>query len=119
VILVHGRNAGPANILDLVPRLARPHVTYLAPSAAGRTWYPHSFMAEVASNEPGLSSGLAVLESLVARSEAAGIPRRGWSWSAIFACSTSSSGRSKVVRIETRSHAFRRILKPEAWSPKP
>jgi predicted esterase len=75
VIMVHGRNAAPANILDLVPRLARPHLTYLAPAAAGRTWYPHSFMAEIASNEPGLSSGLAVLESLVARCEAAGIPR--------------------------------------------
>jgi predicted esterase len=75
VIMLHGRNAAPANILDLVPRLARAHLTYLAPAAAGHTWYPHSFMAEIASNEPGLSSGLAVLESLVARCEAAGIPR--------------------------------------------
>ena len=74
-IMVHGRNAAPANILDLAPRLARPNVTYLAPAAAGRTWYPFSFMAEIASNEPGLSSGLAVLASLVARVEAAGIPR--------------------------------------------
>ena len=32
-------------------------------------------MAEIASNEPGLSSGLAVLESLVARIEAAGVSR--------------------------------------------
>ncbi len=75
VILVHGRNAAPDNVLDLVPRLARPNVTYLAPAAAGRTWYPHSFLAEVASNEPGLSSGLAVLASLVGRVEAAGVPR--------------------------------------------
>ena len=75
VIMVHGRNAAPANILDLVPRLARPHVTYLAPAAADRTWYPHSFLAEVASNEPGLSSGLGVLAALVDRVEAAGVPR--------------------------------------------
>jgi phospholipase/carboxylesterase/glyoxalase family protein len=75
VIMVHGRNAGPANILDLVPRLARPDVTFLAPAAAGRTWYPHGFMAEVSSNEPGLSSGLHVLASLIARIEAAGVPR--------------------------------------------
>jgi predicted esterase len=73
--MVHGRNAGPANILDLVPRLSRPKVTYLAPSAANRTWYPHSFMADIAGNEPGLSSGLAMLESLVARIEAASVPR--------------------------------------------
>ena len=75
VIMVHGRNAGPANILDLVPRLARPALTYLAPAAANRTWYPFSFMAEIASNEPGLSSGLAALASLVTRVEAAGTPR--------------------------------------------
>lgn len=75
VMMVHGRNAGPANILELAPRLARPDVAYLAPAAAGRTWYPHSFMAEIGSNEPGLSSGLAVLASLVERVEAAGTPR--------------------------------------------
>lgn len=75
VILVHGRNAGPANILDLAARFLRPDLTYLAPAAAGRTWYPHSFLADLSSNEPGLSSGLAVLAALVARVEAAGVPR--------------------------------------------
>jgi phospholipase/carboxylesterase len=75
VILVHGRNAEPANILDLLPRLARPGYTYLAPAAANRTWYPHSFLAEIASNEPGLSSGLSVLERLLELTATAGIPR--------------------------------------------
>jgi predicted esterase len=75
VVMVHGRNAGPANILDLVPRLARPGLTYLAPAAANRTWYPLSFMADTAANEPGLSSGLAALASLVGRIEAAGVAR--------------------------------------------
>jgi phospholipase/carboxylesterase len=74
-IMVHGRNATPANILDLAARLARPHVTYLAPAAAGQTWYPHSFMADIAGNEPGISSGIAVLDALVARVERAGISR--------------------------------------------
>ena len=75
VIMVHGRNAGPANILDLAARFERPHLTYLAPAAAGGTWYPHSFMADIASNEPGISSGIAVLEALVTRAEDAGIPK--------------------------------------------
>ncbi len=75
VIMVHGRNAGPSNILDLVPRLARPNVTYLAPTAAGRTWYPLSFMADVEKNEPGLSSALELLESVVVHAESAGVPR--------------------------------------------
>ena len=77
VLMVHGRNAAPANILDLARRFDRPNLTYLAPAAAGRTWYPHSFMAESDSNEPGISSGLAVLASLVDRVEAAGITRSG------------------------------------------
>jgi predicted esterase len=75
LIMVHGRNAGPENILDLVPRIARPDVTYLAPAAANRTWYPNSFLADITSNEPGLSSGLAVLGALVARAETAGVRR--------------------------------------------
>ncbi len=73
MIMVHGRNAAPANILDLVPRFARPDFTYLAPAAAGGTWYPFSFMAEREKNEPGLSSALWVLEHLVADVVARGI----------------------------------------------
>lgn len=75
MILVHGRNSAPANILDLVPRLARPNLTYLAPTASGRTWYPHSFLEDIASNEPGISSGIGVLAGLVSRIEDAGVPR--------------------------------------------
>lgn len=65
LIMVHGRNAAAANILSLVPSLGRPDLTYLAPAAAGGTWYPLSFMAEKEKNEPGLSSGLWVLDQLV------------------------------------------------------
>lgn len=74
-IMVHGRNAAPANILDLVPRFARSDFTYLAPAAAGRTWYPLSFMAEREHNEPGVSSGLWVLEHVVSDVVARGIPK--------------------------------------------
>ena len=76
VILVHGRNAAPANILDLARRFDRPTITYLAPAAANRTWYPLSFLAPIAENEPGVSSGIAVVAGLVARAEAAGVPRQ-------------------------------------------
>src|SRR5688572_27963342 len=75
VIMVHGRNAAPANSLALAARFERPTLTYLAPAAAGGTWYPYSFMADIASNEPGISSGIAVLHALVARVEQAGIPK--------------------------------------------
>jgi phospholipase/carboxylesterase len=65
MIMIHGRNAGPANILDLAPVLDRPEFLYVAPAAAGGTWYPFSFMAPREKNEPGISSGLFVIESVV------------------------------------------------------
>ena len=64
-IMVHGRNAAPHDILTLVPQLDRPAVTYLAPGAANNTWYPYSFLTEISKNEPGLSSGLWVIEHIV------------------------------------------------------
>jgi predicted esterase len=75
MILVHGRNAAPRNILELATPLAHPGVAYLAPAAAGHTWYPLSFLAEREQNEPGLSSALGMLRRLVDDIEARGIPR--------------------------------------------
>ena len=74
MIMVHGRGAGPANILDLVPLIEHPGVTYLAPAASGSTWYPKSFMAPIEDNEPGISSGIAVVHALIHEVIAAGIP---------------------------------------------
>ena len=75
VIMLHGRGAGPENILELAPALGQPNATYLAPSAAGNTWYPYSFMTEIAKNEPFLTSALSVVGGLVSDVEAAGIGR--------------------------------------------
>ena len=75
VIMIHGRGAGPENILELAPALDHPNATYLAPRAANNTWYPYSFMTEIAKNEPFLSSALSVLGSMVSEIESAGIRR--------------------------------------------
>ena len=75
VIMIHGRGAGPENILELAAAVSQPDVTYLAPAAANNTWYPYSFMSDIARNEPYLSSALSVLKSLVSQVEAAGIRR--------------------------------------------
>jgi predicted esterase len=72
--MLHGRNAGPENILDLVPRL-RADCDYVAPAAPNRTWYPQSFLAEIEKNEPFLSSALAQVGQAVADAEANGVPR--------------------------------------------
>lgn len=75
-VLVHGRNAGPENILDLVPHFARPAFTYLAPAAADRTWYPLSFLARREQNEPFLTSALDALGHVVDHAIAQGVPAR-------------------------------------------
>lgn len=76
VILVHGRGASARDILSLRDELASPELTYLAPQAAGHTWYPASFMAPRAANEPGRSSGLAVLDGLAQDLEKQGLLAR-------------------------------------------
>src|SRR5207302_4635697 len=61
-------------ILDLAIELNQSGWAYLAPQAAGDTWYPYSFLAPLARNEPGLSSGLAAIANVLAQVAQAGIP---------------------------------------------
>lgn len=74
MILVHGRNASAESILELAAALDHPDFTYLAPAAAGGTWYPYGFMQPMERNEPGITSGIAVVHALVDRAVAAGVP---------------------------------------------
>ena len=74
VVLLHGRGASPEDILGLAAELDRPSLTYLAPAAAGGTWYPLSFLSETASNEPNLSSALDVIGRLVQDLVGRGVP---------------------------------------------
>lgn len=80
MILVHGRGATAESILELAGYLPHPQMAYLAPQAAGQTWYPYSFLAPFAQNEPYLSSALARLDGLLADVTAAGIPPERVVW---------------------------------------
>ena len=66
VVLVHGRGASAEDILGLADELSMSDVAWLAPQARHGTWYPYSFLAPLAQNQPGLDSALGVLEHLVA-----------------------------------------------------
>jgi phospholipase/carboxylesterase len=74
IIMVHGRGATAESILTLSQELAVSGFAYVAPQAAGNTWYPNSFLASIDSNEPYLSSALASLEDALAQLTHAGIP---------------------------------------------
>ena len=74
MILAHGRGASAEDILGLAAELHLDDVAFLAPQAAGRTWYPYSFLTPMEKNEPGLSSALGVLDRLVASLGKRGLP---------------------------------------------
>ncbi len=71
-ILVHGRGATPESMLPLAEAFGRDDIRYLAPRASGNTWYPNSFLAPIAANEPWLSSALSLLGALVDKLEGEG-----------------------------------------------
>ncbi len=73
MVLIHGRGASAQSILNLSDVFAQPDVAYFAPQAGGYTWYPHSFLAPLAYNEPGISSGLQAIGEVLAHIEAGGI----------------------------------------------
>ncbi len=58
----------------LAHEFALPDVAYLAPQAAGHTWYPYSFLSRIEQNEPGLSSALLVIDGLVQHLQDQGLP---------------------------------------------
>lgn len=73
VVLVHGRGAGAASMLQLGAAIGVPGLAWLAPQAAGGTWYPQRFNAPITANEPWLSSALARIAVTIDQIEAAGI----------------------------------------------
>ena len=76
MILLHGRGASAEDILALSHELQSNDIAYLAPQAAGRTWYPYSFLAPIAQNEPGMTSALGVISRLIADARTDGVDSR-------------------------------------------
>lgn len=75
LIMVHGRGATADGIASMaVPLRALDRWSVVAPQATGNTWYPFSFLAPMEQNEPGITSGIALLESLVNAALAEGFP---------------------------------------------
>jgi predicted esterase len=75
MIMIHGRNAMPRSVLELVSLIGLKDIHYVAPAAANNTWYPYSFLSDIAKNEPYLSSALSMLEALIADLETRGFSR--------------------------------------------
>ena len=64
-VMLHGRGAGAQDILSLAKEFSARDVAFLAPEAAGNTWYPYSFLMPIEQNEPSLSSALRAIEKVI------------------------------------------------------
>jgi phospholipase/carboxylesterase len=76
ILLVHGRGASAASILELYRVLDADNFAAIAPQAAGNSWYPNSFLAPLESNEPSLTSALARIDALITDILSRGIPSK-------------------------------------------
>lgn len=65
LIMIHGRGGSAQDILSLAAHLNTKDYALLAPQATNNTWYPTSFLAAPAINEPWLSSAIQVVDEVV------------------------------------------------------
>ncbi len=65
LIMMHGRGSSAQDILSLGAYIEAPDFAFIAPQATQNTWYPYSFLAPIEQNEPGLSSALEVIGTIV------------------------------------------------------
>src|SRR3954465_10081954 len=65
LIMLHGRGGSAEDILAFATHLHVKDLTLLAPQATNHAWYPYSFLAPPAQNEPWLSSALKLMKELV------------------------------------------------------
>ena len=73
-ILLHGRGASAEDIIGLSKEFSHRDIAYLAPQAAGHTWYPYSFLMPLEQNEPSLSSALRLIATLLESLRAENFP---------------------------------------------
>jgi phospholipase/carboxylesterase len=73
-VLLHGRGGSAEDMLGLAQEFGQPDIAYLAAEAPGHTWYPYSFLAPLAQNEPHLSNALATVGATLDRLTREGFP---------------------------------------------
>lgn len=73
LVLVHGRGGNAQDMISLADHFPVGDFSLLAPQATSNSWYPYSFLAPPAQNEPWLSSALGILSDLLDEIESKGI----------------------------------------------
>lgn len=114
VLLLHGRGATAESMLPLADVVARPGLCYLAPQAEGHSWYPQSFMAPTAANEPFLTRALERVAAIIADLLAVGVAAPQM---AILGFSQGACLTSETVLRNPRPYGFVGVLSGGAIGP--
>lgn len=75
-LLLHGRGRAPDEMIALAGQLNLPDVAFVAPAAAGNSWYPFRFLEPVERNQPYLADALEMVHRRVMELQAHGLPLR-------------------------------------------
>lgn len=74
LILLHGRGSSARDIMTLAPQFVYDELAFAAPEADGKSWFPYSFLVPVQQNEPGVTSAMTVIRSLITEADLLGVP---------------------------------------------
>jgi len=75
LIMIHGRGGTAEDILSMAEYLNVSGFALVAPQATNNTWYPQSFLAPRAANEPSLSNALNTIKETVLNLEKEGFSK--------------------------------------------
>ncbi|MFT3748898.1 MAG: dienelactone hydrolase family protein [Agriterribacter sp.] len=75
LIMLHGRGGSAEDILSLATHLNVKNYLLAAPQATNNTWYPYSFLAPVAENQPWLDGALTLVGKTVEQAIEKGIAK--------------------------------------------
>src|SRR5258708_36518693 len=67
MIMIHGRGAAAQDILGVAAEIEKPGYDFLAPQARQNSWYPYSFLMQLAQSEQRFSSHLDTITGLLVR----------------------------------------------------
>ncbi|HET6709207.1 alpha/beta hydrolase, partial [Amycolatopsis sp.] len=65
VLAVHGRGQEPEFMRELATRFGPLPARFVAPAAAGGSWYPLPFLQPLSGNQPHLDESLAAIEARI------------------------------------------------------
>jgi predicted esterase len=75
MILLHGKGASADNLIDLPELFDCERITYLAPQAEHKVWFPNGVTEPISRNQPHVSASLELVDGIVEALGEAGIPR--------------------------------------------